>query len=167
MHRMNEGELRSLVLCVLALTSCGGGASSGSPDASTEDVVDAPTFQFDAGAADAVPTGDDASNDGDADAGPVDCVSGDGGSVFDAASRFHGSCSGGCPAGTICAIEIGGVAGGGGEYCAPIPDRCRNTPSCACLGRCACGASFGRPEACSDGRDQDGGQTIQCDNGIR
>jgi hypothetical protein len=62
--------------------------------------------------------------------------------------------------------QIGGVAGGGGEYCAPIPDGCRSTPTCACLGSCACGASFGRPETCSDGRDQDGGQTIQCDNGI-
>jgi hypothetical protein len=28
-------------------------------------------------------------------------------------------------------------------------------------------SSFGRPETCSDGRDHDGGQTIQCDNSIR
>jgi hypothetical protein len=183
---MRERQLCALGVGALALVCCGGEASSGSADASTEDVLDAPTLQFDASDADVDATGDDHSNasdadavplDGvsggddssasDADASPLDCVSGDGGSLFDAASRFRGSCSGGCPAGTICAVEIGGVAGGGGEYCAPIPDPCRSTPTCACLGSCACGTSFGRPQTCVDARDQDGGQTIQCDNGIR
>jgi hypothetical protein len=167
MRQMWERQLYALAAGALALVCCGGEASSGSADASAEDVLDAPMLQFDASAADADATGDDGSDAVDADAAPLDCISGDGGSLFDAASRFHGSCSGGCPAGTICALEIGGVAGGGGEYCAPVPDRCRSTPTCACLGSCACGASFGRPETCSDGSDQDGGQTIQCDDGIR
>ena len=182
-RQMWERQLHALGVGALALVCCGGEAASpGSKDASTDDVLDAPTLQFNAsaadadatgndgsneGATDADATGNDGSNEGDADAGPLDCVSGDGGSLFDAASRFQGSCSGGCPAGTICAVEIGGVRGGGGEYCAPIPDRCRSTLTCGCLGSCACGASFGRPETCADGRDQDGGPTIQCDNGIR
>jgi hypothetical protein len=165
---MRERHLYAFSVGALALVCCGGEASSGSADASAEDGLDAHiTPQFDASTADADATGDDGSDAGDADASPLDCVSRDGGSLFDAASRFRGSCSGGCPAGTICAVEIGGVAGGGGEYCAPVPDPCRSTPTCACLGSCACGTSFGRPETCVDARDQDGGPTIQCDNGIR
>ena len=98
------------------------------------------------------------------DAGPRDCTY-DGGAEIDASSRFQGSCTGGCPPGTVCAVEIGGVAGGGGEYCAPITYRCKNDVTCACLAACVCGASFGRPEHCSDA--QQNGTVLECDNGIR
>ena len=101
---------------------------------------------------------------GDAEAGAEECTYDDGGAVFDGSSRFGGVCpDGGCPTGTICAVEVGGVAGGGGEYCAPIPDRCSSNPTCACLGLCVCGERFGRPERCTDGPDG----TIYCDDGIR
>lgn len=109
----------------------------------------------------------DSGQHSEAEAGPLDCTYDDGGLQFDGSSRFQGSCSGGCPAGTICAVEIGGVAGGGGEYCAPIPDRCKSNPTCACLASCACGQAFGRPQVCTDGTNQDGGASIACDNGIR
>lgn len=102
----------------------------------------------------------------DGDAAAPDCVYDDGGSQIDAAGRFRGSCAGGCPSGTICAVEIGGVAGGGGEYCAPIVDRCRNDLSCACLASCVCGSSYGRAERCATATS-DGGEVLQCDNGIR
>lgn len=77
---------------------------------------------------------------------------------------FQGVCpAGGCPSGTVCVVEIGGVAGGGGEYCAPVPLGCHGTPSCACMASCVCTHTFGgRPEACSD---QNG--SIACDDGIR
>jgi hypothetical protein len=77
---------------------------------------------------------------------------------------FNGICpSSGCPSGTVCVAETGGVAGGGGEYCAPIPNECHGTPTCACMANCVCTNGFGgRPEACAD---QNG--TIACDNGIR
>jgi len=77
---------------------------------------------------------------------------------------FQGVCpAGGCPSGTVCVVEVGGVAGGGGEYCAPIPLECHGTPSCACMGTCVCTNGFGgRPETCSS---QNG--SIACDNGIR
>jgi len=101
----------------------------------------------------------------DVDAGPIDCTYDDGGAELDAASRFHGSCAGGCPPGTVCAVEIGGVAGGGGEYCAPITDHCKNDVTCACLAPCVCGVSFGRPEHCSD--TQKNGTVLECDNWIR
>ncbi len=109
----------------------------------------------------------DSGQHGEAEAGPMDCTYDDGGLQFDASSRFQGSCSGGCPAGTICAVEIGGVAGGGGEYCAPIPDRCKSNPTCACLASCACGQAFGRPQTCTDGTNPSGGASIACDDGIR
>src|SRR5689334_1573142 len=50
----------------------------------------------------------DAGGDASADAGPLDCAYDDGGAQLDPSSRFKGSCSAGCPAGTICAVEIGG-----------------------------------------------------------
>ncbi len=83
----------------------------------------------------------------------------------DAGSRFTGSCTGGCPTGTICAVEIGGLHGGGGEYCAPIPASCRATPNCACLGSCACGPGIAMAEqTCTDLSGRSG---ISCDDGIR
>jgi hypothetical protein len=107
----------------------------------------------------------DAGAEAGADAGPLDCTYDDGGATLDASSRFQGSCAGGCPPGTVCAVEIGGVAGGGGEYCAPIVDRCKNDVTCACLASCVCGSSFGRPEKCADTQQQ--GTVLDCDNGIR
>jgi hypothetical protein len=76
---------------------------------------------------------------------------------------FSGGCPpSGCPAGTVCVSESGGIAGGGGEYCAPIPVECHGTPTCACMGSCACRSGAGlRPERCSDQ-----GGAITCHNGI-
>ncbi|MDB4981622.1 MAG: hypothetical protein JWM82_2374 [Myxococcales bacterium] len=76
---------------------------------------------------------------------------------------FGGACpKSGCPAGTVCVAEVGGVAGGGGEYCAPIPFDCHGTPTCACMGSCACRSGVGlRPERCSEGAG-----LITCDNGV-
>jgi hypothetical protein len=104
-----------------------------------------------------MPVSQDAAGDG-----PKTCSYADGGAPDGGA--FQGACpASGCPAGSVCVVEIGGVAGGGGEYCAPIPTECHGTPSCACMASCACTSGFGgRPETCSD---QSG--TIACDNGIR
>ncbi|MEO5767305.1 MAG: hypothetical protein ABIS92_03050 [Polyangia bacterium] len=100
---------------------------------------------------------------GDAgDDATLTCSYPDGGASIDG-SAFNGVCPAtGCPAGTVCVFEIGGVAGGGGESCAPIPDKCHGTPTCACMGGCACTNTFGRPETCSDQRG-----SIACDDGIR
>ena len=71
-----------------------------------------------------------------------------------------------CPAGTVCADEIGGVAGGGGSWCAPIPADCAATPTCACMGLCACGSFAGWAERCADASH--GAVTVlACDDGIR
>jgi len=68
-----------------------------------------------------------------------------------------------CPAGTVCVVEVGGVAGGGGARCEPIPTSCDGQPSCACMKFCSCVNGVGsRPESCSE---QSG--AIYCDNGIR
>jgi hypothetical protein len=91
------------------------------------------------------------------------CSYPDGGAPMDGGA-FNGVCpASGCPTGTACVVEVGGGAGGGGEYCAPIPNECHGTPTCACMGSCVCTHGFGgRPEACAD---QSG--SIACDNGIR
>ena len=90
------------------------------------------------------------------------CTYADGGTPDGGA--FNGLCpTTGCAAGTVCVVEVGGPGGGGGEYCAPIPNECHGTPSCACMGSCACTNSFGgRPESCSVQNSM-----IYCDNGIR
>jgi len=68
-----------------------------------------------------------------------------------------------CPTGMVCVVEVGGVAGGGGARCEPIPTNCDGQPSCACMKYCSCMDGFGsRPESCSE---QAG--VIYCDNGIR
>jgi hypothetical protein len=105
-----------------------------------------------------MPVSQDAASDG-----PKSCSYTDGGAPADGGA-FQGSCpASGCPAGTVCVVEIGGLAGGGGEYCAPIPTECHGTPSCACMAGCVCTNGIaGRVETCSD---QNG--TIACDNGIR
>ena len=91
------------------------------------------------------------------------CSYPDGGAPVDGGA-FSGICpASGCGAGKVCVVEIGGVAGGGGEYCAPIPTECHGTPTCACMGACVCTNGFGeRPEACSEQN-----ATIACDNGVR
>ncbi len=141
-----------VAISAAGLSACGGQQSIDSVDASAG--PDAA----------AIESGSDAP-EGGGDARPLDCTYDDGGAVLDASSRFQGSCDGGCPTGTFCAVEIGGVAGGGGEYCAPIMDRCKNDVSCACLASCVCGSSFGRAERCTDG--QPAGTVLDCDNGIR
>jgi hypothetical protein len=99
-----------------------------------------------------------------ADVAPIDanamCGYGDGGAM-DGPAFVDKAC--GCPPGNVCVGEIGGVAGGGGSFCVPIPSQCQGAPSCDCMAACACTHGFGvRPEICTD---QPG--TIQCDNGIR
>lgn len=69
-----------------------------------------------------------------------------------------------CPAGWICTSETGGVAGGGGTHCVPVPAECNGAATCGCMGTCACGFIFSRAEEC---RDIDGGRVIACDNGVR
>jgi hypothetical protein len=118
------------------------------------------------GACGGAKTSQDGSGDGPQDAssdGSAMCAYADGGAPTDGGA-FQGVCpAAGCPAGMVCVVEIGGVAGGGGEYCAPIPNECHGTPTCACMGSCVCTHGFGgRPEACAD---QSG--SIACDNGIR
>lgn len=97
-------------------------------------------------------------NDGSA----LMCTYADGGTPDGGA--FTGVCpSTGCPMGTACVVEVGGPGGGGGEYCAPIPNECHGTPSCGCMRDCACTNTFGgQPEGCSEQNS-----TIFCDNGIR
>ena len=148
----------------VALILCACGSATVTP--STSDASVTP----DAAATDASgsPPGSDAApnTDGGLDASAVDCTYGDGGLMPDAAARFQGSCANGCPPGTICAVQIGGVAGGGGEYCAPIPNACAGNLTCACLAACACGSSFGKAQKCTDPSDASMG-ALMCDNGIR
>jgi hypothetical protein len=101
-------------------------------------------------------------NDAGGDAN-VACSYPDGGAPGDGGA-FNGLCpASGCPNGTVCVVEVGGVGGGGGEYCAPLPNECHGTPTCGCMGRCVCTHQFGgRPETCSV---QNG--SIACDDGIR
>ena len=96
------------------------------------------------------------------DSGSQMCTYADGGAPD--AGTFSGVCpSAGCPAGTVCVREVGGPAGGGGEYCAPIPNECHGAPSCACMRSCVCTKGFGgQPETCTE---QNG--SIFCDNGVR
>jgi hypothetical protein len=160
----------SFAIGAIAVSACGGRTIGFSDDASLDGLSDdagEPTLIGDA----TFDAGSDA--DSDVDAGPLDCTYDDGGATFDPNSRFsgrfQGSCASGCPAGTVCAVEIGGVAGGGGEYCAPIMDRCKNDVTCACLASCVCGDTFGGfPQACyDDTRYWDSGTLLGCDNFIR
>jgi len=135
-----------LLFAILALAACGSSTSHSVADASDG----APT---DARAADVAPI------DQTTDANAM-CGYGDGGTK-DGPVFVDTLC--GCPSGNVCVGEIGGVAGGGGSFCVPIPSRCQGVPSCNCMAACACTHGFGgRPEICTDGPD-----TIQCDNGIR
>jgi hypothetical protein len=97
--------------------------------------------------------------DGAVDANPVCAPAGDGSG--DGSTFVDTAC--GCPSGSVCAGETGGVAGGGGVHCVPIPSQCHGTPSCACMAACACTSGIGlQPERCTD---QFG--MIECDNLIR
>lgn len=65
-----------------------------------------------------------------------------------------------CPAGSVYMVQVGGVAGGGPSWCAPIPPECNGTPTCACLGACGCAPH----DSCDDTLSSD---TIYCDNHVR
>jgi hypothetical protein len=144
----------SLLFCFVILAACSSSSSS-SKDAGDGSSADVPSS--DVSPAD-VPSTIDSSLDG-----VVMCTYADGGTPGDGGT-FNSVCpTGGCPSGTVCVVEIGGVAGGGGEYCAPIPNECHGTATCACMAACVCTSKVGRrPESCSE---QNG--TIACDNGIR
>jgi hypothetical protein len=109
------------------------------------------------------PDGGDA---GHSDVRQLDAPSADGGGCIAATELPDGAtfkddvC--GCPTGTVCVAEIGGVAGGGGSFCSPIPDACHGNPSCACMETCACAHFSLTNQACYD---QDG--SIACDNFVR
>jgi hypothetical protein len=141
-------------IIVSVLLSAGCSSVSQSPaDASSMDVHDEAS-------------GD--SSDGPPSSSPIDgsalCSYPAGGAPLDGGA-FKGGCpTGGCPAGKICVSEIGGVGEGGGAYCAPIPNECHGTPTCACMASCVCTNGSGSfPETC---RSQQAG-TITCDNGVR
>ncbi|HEY2514910.1 MAG TPA: hypothetical protein VGI39_28785 [Polyangiaceae bacterium] len=153
------GATLAFVIC-----ACGGSHSTAtSPDASAQPPTDA---SVDAWFPGSEAGQEDGGGDSAAEAG--DCTYGDAGMELDPSTRFTGSCAGGCPAGTICAVEIGGVAGGGGEYCAPIVNRCAGNATCACLASCVCGSFSGRQEQCTDPSSDAASQRgLSCDNGVR
>jgi len=45
----------------------------------------------------------------------------------------------GCGVGEVCAVEVGGPMRRGATWCVTIPPECGGTPTCACMGVCACG----------------------------
>ena len=45
----------------------------------------------------------------------------------------------GCGTGEVCAVEVGGPMKRGATWCVTIPPECGGTPTCACMGACACG----------------------------
>ncbi len=94
--------------------------------------------------------------------GGVSCTYADGGAPG-MPSSFSSSCpTSGCPSGTVCVEETGGVAGGGGSYCAPIPVECDGVPTCGCMSRCACRSGVGlEPESC-----EDSDAALACSNGV-
>jgi hypothetical protein len=95
--------------------------------------------------------------------GGTRCTYADGGSPGQPSDFSNGCPSSGCPAGTVCVGEVGGIAGGGGAYCAPIPVECHGTPTCACMSACACRSGVGFvPEVCSESASG-----LSCDNRIR
>lgn len=140
--------LRRVGLIVLVASAGGCGSSAPRPDGGAADAtIDRGADASDASDASAVP---DASDDGGLCTGP-----GDG-------APTTGCELGGCPAGTTCLIQIGGVAGPGGSYCVRVPDSCHGTPTCACMAAaCACTTSVVGPEQCTDA---DGG--LSCFDGI-
>lgn len=118
-----------LVLVVLGFTvvGCRGSVAMDTSDASSSDDA-GPNY-----------SGDDAAMTGFADAGIADAAypvcADDGGTV----RLDGGNCEvDGCGPGAVCMSEIGGVAGGGGSWCSPVPARCENARTCACMGACAC-----------------------------
>ena len=143
----------SVLFCFLTIVGCSTSSST------TNDAGDARVSD--------VPSSDVVSPDGSfISDGSIDgamCTYLDAGAPGDAGT-FNSFCpAAGCPSGSICVREVGGVAGeGGGEYCAPIPNECHGTPTCACMADCVCTHRFGGfPEACSD---QNG--SIDCNDGI-
>jgi hypothetical protein len=143
----------SVLFCFLTIAGCSSSSSTAN-DAGDARGSDVPSS--DVSSTDGSATGD-GSTDG------AMCTYLDGGAPGDAGT-FNSVCpTAGCPSGTVCVVEIGGVAGGGGEYCAPVPSECHGTPTCACMAACVCTSRIGiHPEACSEQNSQ-----IACDNGIR
>lgn len=144
----------SVLFCFLLIVGCSTNSSTPN-DAGDGPAADGPLSDV---PSNDVSSGNDLSSDGVAM-----CTYPDGGAPGDGGT-FNSVCpTAGCPSGTVCVVEIGGIAGGGGEYCAPIPTSCHGTPSCACMAACVCTSKIGpQPESCSE---QHG--TIACDNGIR
>ncbi len=152
--------------CVaLLVVACGGTVGAGVADAGVSseggvdagDTPDAPGFGFGFEAA-----------AHDASASDASLMTGSGGacSANDAGVGLDGCPQIPCPTGYVCASETGGVAGGGGSHCIPIPAECATSITCACFGTCACGISFGRPELC-DTTPNHPEYGFGCDNGIR
>jgi hypothetical protein len=114
----------------------------------------------------AATSGSDGGDAGRSDTQRFDAPSADGGGCIAATESPDGAtfqdevC--GCPPGTVCVSELGGVAGGGGSYCSPIPETCHGHPSCECMETCACAHFVGNNQSCYD---QDG--SIACDNLVR
>lgn len=147
---------RSVLLGFLLLAAC---SSSSSTPHDAGDDPGADISSSDVSSTD-VSSGKDVSSDRTSM-----CTYPDGGAPGDGGT-FNGHCpTAGCASGTVCVVEIGGVAGGGGEYCAPIPSECHGTPTCACMAACVCTSKLGpQPESCSENF---GAGTIACDNGVR
>jgi hypothetical protein len=160
-------RVRRLTAIVCFAAGCGGSNGTPvSPDSGPLQKPDASTDSSDEGSS-SLPQCDGSCDSAiSADAGG----SADGGSFScpDAGSNpFAAGCLvGGCPEGTTCVGEVGGVASSGGSYCAVIPVTCGGgIPTCACMASCACINGFGgRPETCYDSPTGNG---ISCDNGIR
>lgn len=156
----------SLVGCVaLLLAACGGstvGAGVADAGVSSEGGVDS------GGATDAAPGSDFEASAYDASASDASLMTGSGGAcpADDAGVGLDGCPQIPCPTGYVCASETGGVAGGGGRHCIPIPPECAASITCACFGTCACGVAFGRPEMCSTTPNYPE-FGFGCDNGIR
>jgi hypothetical protein len=135
---MEKCSFLGWVAVVVWMATGGGCGSSGSP-------------RTDGGTA-------DAASDRGSDASDASDASDDGGLCTNVTGGL-----GGCAAGSAYVVQVGGVAGGGGAYCLPIPPGCHGAPTCACMASsCGCTTSVMTPEQCTD---IDGG--LACDNGIR
>ncbi len=148
-----SAKASAVLICFLIVAGCSS-ASSKANDAGDARGSDVPPSDVSSA---------DGSSTGDGSTDVAMCTYLDAGVPGDAGT-FNSVCpTAGCPSGTVCVVEIGGVAGGGGEYCAPIPSECHGTPTCACMAACVCTSRVGgRPESCSEQNSQ-----IACDNGIR
>lgn len=142
--------LKLVLLLALTAVGCRGSVAADTSDASSSD---------DGGTAHSGVDAEPGLGFGDA-ANPVDAAypvcADDGGTV----RLDGGNCEAdGCGPGAVCMAEVGGVAGGGGSWCSPVPAHCENTRTCACMGACAC-----PHELCLESKDASIGG---CDNLVR